>query len=290
MIVDTFIFLNELDLLEIRLHTLYNHVDRFVLVESNQSFSTLTHKDIFVFEENQARFDRFLDKVIYIKLFNEYKTHNDYSLLQRCISKKNSIAWMNEAFTRDCILRGLGDCQPDDIIMISDVDEFPRPDGVQKAIGCLESASIVGFGQRMYRYFLNCRDYDGYWYGTKLTKYSTFRELGPEGVKATKIYYSLDDTGWHFSSIGSMEQLLHKMKSYSHFDRCYRGKYKNIEYLEKALRLNVIEKGVDIYKFHNSRYKFEEIDGSYPPYLLDHQNRYLSLIYQKPGAVGSGCH
>ena len=37
MIYDCFNFFNELDLLEIRFHTLYEHVDKFVIVESNKT-------------------------------------------------------------------------------------------------------------------------------------------------------------------------------------------------------------------------------------------------------------
>ena len=50
-IYDCFNFFNELDILEIRLNTLYEYVDYFVIVESN-----LTHsgeQKPFYFEENK---------------------------------------------------------------------------------------------------------------------------------------------------------------------------------------------------------------------------------------------
>ena len=50
-IFDCFPFYNELDLLELRLNELYDHVDRFVLVEANTTFTSKTKP--FYFEENK---------------------------------------------------------------------------------------------------------------------------------------------------------------------------------------------------------------------------------------------
>jgi beta-1,4-mannosyl-glycoprotein beta-1,4-N-acetylglucosaminyltransferase len=281
MIYDTFIFLNELDILEIRLKTLYPYVDRFVLVESDQSFSTLTRKDTFCFEENRLRFAPFLDKIVYIRLEGEYKTEGSYlgSRLARLFRKKNALAWENEAFTRNALLRGMTDARADDVVMISDVDEIPRPAEIPRAVEALAAAPIVGFAQRMYRYFFNCYDYDSFWTGTKLARFETFRRMGPEAVKASKPFAAVPDSGWHFCSIGSMEQLLHKGKSYSHFDRCYRGKYRDVEKLKELLVRNVIEKGVDIYPFSDSKYRLVPIDETFPPCLREDRERYGEFIY-----------
>jgi beta-1,4-mannosyl-glycoprotein beta-1,4-N-acetylglucosaminyltransferase len=281
MIYDTFIFLNELDILEIRLKTLYKYVDRFVLVESDQSFSTLTRKDSFCFAENRVRFGPFLEKIVYIRLEGEYKTAEASfgSRLRRLFRKKNALAWENEAFTRNALLRGMADARDDDVVMISDVDEIPRPEAIPRAVEALAAAPIVGFAQRMYRYFFNCYDYDSFWTGTKLTRFETFRRMGPEAVKASKKYAAVQDAGWHFCSIGSMEQLLHKGKSYSHFDRCYRGKYRDVEKLKELLVRNVIEKGVDIYPFSDSKYRLGPIDASYPPCIREDRDRYGDWIY-----------
>ena len=54
MIYDCFTFFNELDLLEIRLNILAEHVDRFVLVEANRTHTGITKP--FFFEANRARF------------------------------------------------------------------------------------------------------------------------------------------------------------------------------------------------------------------------------------------
>ena len=44
MIVDAFIFNNEKDILKARLNYLNNHVDYFLIVESNSTFTGITKK------------------------------------------------------------------------------------------------------------------------------------------------------------------------------------------------------------------------------------------------------
>ena len=59
-VIDCFTFFNELDLLEFRLKFLDQHVDMFVVAESN-----LTHSGKpkpYYFEENKKRFDHWMHK------------------------------------------------------------------------------------------------------------------------------------------------------------------------------------------------------------------------------------
>ena len=68
-IIDCFSFFNELELLEIRLNILDQYVDKFVLVEAAKT-QTLKDKP-FVFEENKSRYEKFLDKIVHVKLDKE---------------------------------------------------------------------------------------------------------------------------------------------------------------------------------------------------------------------------
>jgi len=61
-IYDTFLFFNELDLLEIRLTMLYPHVDYFVISECDYTFSG--KQKPFYFDENKEKFSKFMDKII----------------------------------------------------------------------------------------------------------------------------------------------------------------------------------------------------------------------------------
>lgn len=111
-VYDTFIFYNELDLLEIRLRELYDHVDVFVLCESDLTLTN--HPKPYIFEENRQRFGPWLDKIRHIK----YR------------SQANDNFWTNADDQRDAIIHGLDDANDNDIIMYSDVDEIVRPESV----------------------------------------------------------------------------------------------------------------------------------------------------------------
>ena len=125
-VYDTFIFYNELDLLEIRLRELYDHVDVFVLVESNLTLTN--HPKPYIFEENQERFRPWMDKIRHIKYTSCARDHY----------------WTNADDQRDAVIEGLVDADNNDIIMYSDVDEIVRPSSIEY-IKTQNQATIFGF-------------------------------------------------------------------------------------------------------------------------------------------------
>ena len=110
MLVDTFMFYNELDILELRLEVLDRYVDRFVLVEAE-----VNHvggpKELF-FQNNRDRYAKWIHKITHVVV------HADEA-------PKDEDPWSREKFQRECIIRGLEDVPPDAIVMVSDVDEIP---------------------------------------------------------------------------------------------------------------------------------------------------------------------
>ena len=106
MLVDAFMFFNELDVLEIRLNSLAKDVDLFILCEG-----THTHagdpKPLY-FQENQ---DRFKDFPIRYVLYR-----ND----------PGQLPWHEENAQRDYMWEFCGDLPQDAVIMISDCDEIPN--------------------------------------------------------------------------------------------------------------------------------------------------------------------
>ena len=65
-IFDCFCFLNELELLELRLMELYDTVDYFVISEANKTHAGNPKE--FIFEKNKKRYKKYLDKIIYVKV------------------------------------------------------------------------------------------------------------------------------------------------------------------------------------------------------------------------------
>jgi beta-1,4-mannosyl-glycoprotein beta-1,4-N-acetylglucosaminyltransferase len=116
-IFDCFTFFNELEILDIRLNTLNDYVDYFVLVEATKTHSG-KEKELY-YLKNKEKFKKFEDKIIHVIVDDmpERKEGQD----------EVSYRWQLENFQRNAIMRGLKNCKDDDIIIISDADEIPNP-------------------------------------------------------------------------------------------------------------------------------------------------------------------
>ena len=154
---DCFTFFNELDLLEIRLETLDPVVDFFVLAESPVTYRA--DPKPYYFLENQERFAKFLPKIRHIKV-------EDMPL-----GKGFNQNWHRETHQRSALERGLFDAQPADLIMLSDLDEIPRPEKIREAAELTGSLRV--FQMRFFSYYANCEFHPGndYWVGTGMTEY-----------------------------------------------------------------------------------------------------------------------
>lgn len=293
MIYDCFTFFNELDLLEIRLKELGPVVDRFVLVEA-----TITHqgkpKPLY-YAENKARFADFHHKLTHI-VVDRYPENADRD------------AWAYEKHQRNSIIDGLKGLGPGDQVMISDVDEIPRPEKVR------EAASIGGcriFRQRMFYYYLNCVNdtvqaggrYG--WNGTIMIDaemvrdpLQDFREMGMRLLSTfeppwyRKLYHQVrlgwqlrrlgwrltyvEDGGWHFSYLGGVDRIIGKLEAFAHAE-FNRPEYKDPGRIRKA-----IESGEDIFG-RGFRYRFVPMDSSWPRTVMADKARYAGLFSEVNG-------
>ena len=131
---DCFCFFNEEMLLQLRMDTLWDHVDYFVISEANY-----THKG----HPRKTVFD--------INKFEKYKSKIRYQVLEKRPDGMNEF-WKNENFIRNNITSGLYDSKPEDLILISDLDEIPNP----KKISNYNPKFLRGdFLQNYYSYYLN---------------------------------------------------------------------------------------------------------------------------------------
>lgn len=280
MIFDCFTFFNELDLLEIRLNVLKDVVDKFVLVEADRTF-TNRPKRLF-FEENKARFAAFADRIIHVKVTDHptFKT-----------------AWHYESHQRNAIGRGLIGARPDDVVLVSDVDEIPNPEVVRRYVG---TRGMVTFQQTYYAYYLNFRNVRRRrWRFAKMVSYADFLhgfdgievmhnehlpEEVNEGTTASKIRMRVlpksrggetvaRDGGWHFTSLGGAAALAEKMRSFSHQE--YNPGEANIS---EAKLEDLIEQGNG--PFWKMNCFAVPIDDSFPKFIRENQERYAHLIFK----------
>jgi Glycosyltransferase family 17 len=202
MLVDAFMFYNEFDVLELRLHALDEYVDLFILVEAE-----VNHvggpKPLF-FEQNKERYAKWLPKIRHIIVKAD-----------ECPTDENP--WAREKYQRHCILNGLewGGPVPDSaIVMISDVDEIP--DMSRVPYENMEH-SILTVHMWLFMYSLDFLCETEPWYGTVVTTAENVRKFGPNEFRDHRWKFpTIQWAGWHLSSFGDANHVLNKMKTYAH--------------------------------------------------------------------------
>jgi hypothetical protein len=121
-IVEGFPFFMELDILEMRLHELDSVVDAHILCESKYTQKGDPKRLYFEEHKHEARFAPFLHKIVHI-------------IVDDAPPEGSREGWQNEHLVRNAIARGFEqlpfDPKPDDILIISDVDEIPRREAVE---------------------------------------------------------------------------------------------------------------------------------------------------------------
>ena len=255
MIYDCFMFYNELDLLEIRMNILDKFVDRFVLVESTKTF-TGNAKPLH-FNENKNRFSAFNKKIIHIIV-------NDDP--DQCES-----AWDRETFQRNCIIRGLINCNPSDTILLSDLDEIPNPEILKHKP---RIPKPIRFQQLLFYYFFNnINTTEPWWSGTHMVKYKHLKKWTPQEIRKLQRKYChiQGNGGWHFSYLGDSHFISEKIRDFSH-QEFNNPTYNSRENIQKS-----IEGEQDLF---GRDYEFEvvQFDNSFPEFLLKNKNQYARFI------------
>lgn len=257
MIIDSFLFFNELDLLEVRLNELSPYVDKFLLVEAHHTFQGEA-KPLY-YAENRERFAKFNDRIIHVVA--DLPQGDTYEH-----------GWERERASRDAVAKGLEGLPGDAILLLSDLDEIPNLigwDHDQEIPACwshtlyyyyvdLEIGPIKGTVAVPLKMFLENPDIRGS--GSKLREW---RHYNPKFV--------LDGTrgGWHFSYLGGVDAIQAKIRAFAHAELNPHATKENIrKALEESWKNNV-----DL--FNRSMYEFKHVqDGDLPSYLQKNRDKF----------------
>lgn len=282
MIYDCFIIFNELDLLEIRLNVLKDVVDKFVVVEGTKTH-TGKPKPLY-FAESRERFAAFADRIIHVVVDDFPEPPAEYS--------ERDASWMRENFQRNAIVRGLKDAKPDDLIVISDLDEIPRPEVIAKARE-MKYEGVTALGMEVFCYYLNLKNYTHFEivtsrllsYGALIDPQTCCGRISQanydkgvnQGPTATNARYLsptrvLRHAGWHFSYLGGAEAIVRKIGAIA-------IEYANEKNTNAAWLKEVIEKGEDITGC-GGRYFAVPLNGRFPEYIRNNRGKYAALIYE----------
>ena len=112
-LIDCFMYFDEDLVLDIRLNTLKDKVDKFIIVEATKNHAGENKSLNFRFEN----FSKFKDKICYIVIEDLPKT-------VRSPKKGWHENHARDQFQRNSIQRGYKDYNDDDLIMFSDIDEL----------------------------------------------------------------------------------------------------------------------------------------------------------------------
>lgn len=269
-VFDAIIFSNELDMLEVRWRELHPYVSKFVILESNTTFTGIP-KPLF-FASNRARFAFAEDKIahgVFSGRAADRGSHKDPFVLE---SEQRGA--MNGLLHRTGISNG-------DLLIISDTDEIPSPHTIKLLQWCDEVPPVLHLELRHYMYSFEFPvDYSS-WRATAhiygpWTQYRHSRQ--------TNII--LSDAGWHCSfCFRYIREFVFKMTAYSHADRVKRS-----DFLKHSRIQKLICQGDDLFDMLPEEYSFSELIkkmGSIPrsasavnlpAYLIENAVKYRFLL------------
>ena len=294
-IFDCFMFSDEKMLLDIRLNVLNDYVDEFIIVESKYKHNGDLKEKFF----DLSHYSKFKNKIRYIYLNNEpdniIQINGNLSEEQ-----KNKIllhnTYLRENYQRDMIARGIENANPNDFIIVGDIDEIPNLNDFDFK---KNRNKLIIFRQKMFYYKLNLFYKELVWTGSRACLKKNLKS--PQwlrNVKSKKYpFWRLDtifsknkynnimfvnEGGWHFTNMKTPEEIFSKFNSFLH----------NIDFKLSGLNLNDIKEMVSKKKIGydhfadqrkidrwNSQVTLESVDISLlPKYISDNKEKFKEWL------------
>jgi len=266
MIIDSFLFNGELELLELRLKVLYNYVDKFTIVESN-----------FTFKGNL--------KPMVCKEYLEdlgFKDDPKIEVIEVNLPPSNSKMSSEDEDNYWDILRKnqISLCENDDILILADIDELPHPQYIDSQCNYINNnpnnlllceiynleyqvnyaLSEDGISPTIRRQPLIAKG--AFW---KKNNPQQVRNLISKGGHIDSFPYEIEwlngiKLGWHLSWMGDTNEKLKKLNSHSwHLELDdIREKFNGNEIKDKIVNFNPTNGGKDI--LEREEYSLIEFD------------------------------
>ncbi|RRT67106.1 hypothetical protein B296_00016977 [Ensete ventricosum] len=268
-VFDAILFSNELDILEIRYRELLPYVHKFVILESNVTFTGIAKPLSFV--NNLGRFEFANSKIVH-----EAFSGNSGGTLGRDpfeLEAKQRVALSS-------LLRRSG-IAPGDVVIMADADEIPRAETVKLLRWCDGVPPVMHLELRHYMYSFEFP-----------VDYSSWRATARLYNQGTGYRHSrqadlmLADAGWHCSfCFRTIEEFVFKMTAYSHADRVRRPSF-----LDRRRIQQIICRGEDLFDMLPEEHSFRELIKKMgpiqksasavhlPSFLLENADRFTFLL------------
>ncbi|XP_047325895.1 beta-1,4-mannosyl-glycoprotein 4-beta-N-acetylglucosaminyltransferase isoform X2 [Impatiens glandulifera] len=269
-VFDAIIFSNELDMLEIRWNELYPYVTKFVILESNTTFTGIP-KPLF-FASNRDRFSFAEGKIVH-GVFPGRMASSGFHSDPFKLESEQRVA-MNMFLRQAGISTG-------DILIMSDTDEIPSPHTIKLLQWCDGIPPVLHLELKHYMYSFEFPvDYSSWRASVHVYQaWTPYRHSRQSNL-------ILSDAGWHCSfCFRNLREFVFKMTAYSHADRVRRNEFMSYSRIQK-----LICKGDDLFDMLPEEYSFRELIkkmGSIPrsasaihlpAYLIQNAEKYKFLL------------
>lgn len=213
MLIDSFCYFNEREILELRIRTLENYVDGFLITDANR-----THR-------GDEKSFTCLDTIRELGLPEEkiQVLHVELPSVEEA-----SDPWIRERGQRDALGVGLHMMPEDTVFICSDCDEIANPEMLEalKTVVYESDGRPVKLSMSMHygRADRQLITPDGKLHNWRNAFASTVGSLKDSGTLSSmrastdNIYFGDLDAGWHFSWMGDSARRLNKLKSYAHWE------------------------------------------------------------------------
>ncbi|PKA61982.1 beta-1,4-mannosyl-glycoprotein beta-1,4-N-acetylglucosaminyltransferase [Apostasia shenzhenica] len=267
-VLDAVLFSNELDLLEIRFHSLLPFVDLFLLLESNSTFTGFPKPLVFL--ENIRRFDFAADKIVYgsfTPLPDPQSPPTSFRMESIQRSAVNSLLRQSAA--------------AGDLVIMADADEIPSPHTVQLLRWCDGVPPVIHLELKHYLYSFEFPVDFSSWRAT-----ANLYRPGMAYRHSRRSDFILADSGWHCSfCFRKIDDFVFKMSAYSHADRVRRRSF-----LDHGRIQRIICEGGDLFDMLPEEYSFRDLIKKMgpilksasavhlPQFLIENADRFMFLL------------
>lgn len=245
MIVDTFPFFNELDILECRLEEMFDAVDYLVAVEADVDHQG--HPKPYYLSENLERFAPWKDKLKVVRATG-LPSVEDYPN-----------AWWREIAQREHLVPALAEIGmgADDIVIHGDVDEIVRAVVARN----VRPKGTVTLLQRAHFWAVDWL-YPPGWEGTVAARVRDITSFGDmrNTRRQNPERQCIPDAGWHFSWLGGDEANLVKVNAFCHPEM--------IPPVSEAIEKGGIHRTEGIHS-DGTRMEPVDVDSSWPAYIAE---------------------
>jgi beta-1,4-mannosyl-glycoprotein beta-1,4-N-acetylglucosaminyltransferase len=181
-------------------------------------------------------------------------------------------------FNINYLINGLNKANDNDMIILSDSDEIPDLNKLDKI---KITTKFAAFSQKMFMYKINLQNIsESNWIGSKVTlkknlpEFQKLRNLKFKDYpfwRIDKLRMQIINGGWHFSFLQTPKDIVEKIKSYSHGE-FNKDKFINEDSIEKKILENkdIFERGFNLKKI--------ELDETFPHFIQENKKNLTNWI------------